>query len=77
MKIHCTRSTGLYTGKNNLRLVYKKGKILPLKTSQPDLKNIIKELKTLEGKIDKLEKIVESKLVGEVKPDEYERKAIA
>lgn len=48
-----------------------------MRTSQPDLKDIVKELKTLGGKIDKLEKIVESRLVGEVKPDEYEKKAIA
>lgn len=48
-----------------------------MRISQPDLKDIVKELKTLGGKIDKLEKIVESRLVGEVKPDEYEKKAIA
>ena len=40
-----------------------------MKTSQSDVKDIVKELKTLGGKIDKLEKIVESRLVGEVKPD--------
>ena len=48
-----------------------------MKTSQSDVKDIVKELKTLGGKIDKLEKIVESRLIGEVKPDEYEKKAIA
>jgi hypothetical protein len=37
----------------------------------------MKEIKILRGKIDKLEDIVEKRLVGEVKPDRYERKAIA
>jgi hypothetical protein len=60
----------------NLDLYIKRAKSYPLRTSQPDLKDIVKELKTLGGKIDKLEKIVESRLVGEAKPDEYERKAI-
>ena len=48
-----------------------------MKISQPDLKDIIKEIRLLGGKIDKIEKIVEERLVGEVKPDKYERKAIA
>ena len=47
-----------------------------MRTSQPDLKDIVKEIRALGGKIDKLEKIVEGRLVGEVKPDKYERKAI-
>lgn len=44
--------------------------------SHPDLKDIMKEIKALRGKIDKLENIVEKRLVGEVNPDEYERKAV-
>ena len=48
-----------------------------LRTSQPDLEDIVKEIRVLGGKIDKLEKIVEGRLVGEVRPDKYERKAIA
>jgi hypothetical protein len=48
-----------------------------LKISQPDLKDIVKEIRTLGGKIDKLEKIVETRLVGEVTPDKYEKKAVA
>lgn len=48
-----------------------------MKSSQPDLKDIVKEIRALGGKIDKIEKIVEERLVGEVKPDKYERKAIA
>lgn len=48
-----------------------------MRTSQPDLEDIVKEIRVLGGKIDKLEKIVEGRLVGEVKPDKYERKAIA
>ena len=34
-------------------------------TLQPDLKDIVKEIKNLGNKIDKLEKIVETRLVGE------------
>ena len=45
--------------------------------SRPDLKDVMKEIRVLRGKIDKLENIVEKRLVGEVKPDKYERKAIA
>jgi hypothetical protein len=37
----------------------------------------MKEIRVLRGKIDKLENIVEKRLVGEGKPDKYERKAIA
>lgn len=48
-----------------------------MRTSQPDLEDIVKEIRVLGGKIDKLEKIVEGRLVGEVRPDKYERKAIA
>lgn len=46
-------------------------------TSQPNLRDIMKEIRVLRGKIDKLENIVEKRLVGEGKPDKYERKAIA
>ena len=46
-------------------------------SSRPDLKDVMKEIRVLRGKIDKLENIVEKRLVGEVKPDKYERKAIA
>jgi len=45
--------------------------------SQPNIKDIMKEIRVLRGKIDKLENIVEKRLVGEIKPDKYERKAIA
>lgn len=45
--------------------------------SQPNLKDVMKEIRALQGKMDKLENIVEKRLVGEVKPDKYERKAIA
>ena len=48
-----------------------------MRTSQPGLRDIVKEIRMLGGKIDKLEKIVEGRLVGEVRPDKYERKAIA
>lgn len=44
---------------------------------QPDLKDIVKEIKNLGNKIDKLEKIVETRLVGEEIPDKYEKKALA
>lgn len=47
-----------------------------LKASQPDMKDIVKEIRALGGKIDKIEKIVEERLVGQVKPDNYEKKAI-
>ncbi|MGH9991568.1 MAG: hypothetical protein ACREAZ_02855 [Nitrososphaera sp.] len=46
-------------------------------TPQPNLKEIMKEIRVLRGKIDKLENIVEKRLVGEVKPDKYEKKAAA
>ena len=46
-------------------------------TLQPDLKDIVKEIKNLGNKIDKLEKIVETRLVGEEIPDKYEKKALA
>ena len=39
----------------------------------PDLKDIVKEIRNLGNKIDKLEKIVETRLV-EVIPDKYEKK---
>ena len=45
--------------------------------SRTDFNDIMKEIRVLKGKIDKLENIVEKRLVGEVKPDKYERKAIA
>ena len=44
--------------------------------SHPNLNDIMKEIRVLRGKVDKLENIVEKRLVGEVKPDKYERKAI-
>lgn len=46
-------------------------------TSRQDLKDIVEEIRTLRSKIDKLENIVEKRLVGEVKPDKYERKAMS
>ncbi len=46
-------------------------------SSQPDIKEIVKEMRALREKIDKLENIVEKRLVGEEKPDMYEKKAIA
>ena len=48
-----------------------------MKTLQPDLKDIIKQIKNLGNKIDKLEKIVETRLVGEEIPDKYEKKALS
>ena len=48
-----------------------------MRTIQPDLKDIVKEIKNLGNKIDKLEKIVETRLVGEEIPDKYEKKALA
>lgn len=48
-----------------------------MRTSQPDLKDIVKEIRNLGNKIDKLEKIVETRLVDEVIPDKYEKKALA
>ena len=48
-----------------------------MKTLQPDLKDIAKEIKNLGNKIDKLEKIVETRLIGEKIPDKYEKKALA
>ena len=61
----------------NLNLYTKRKQSYLLRTSQPDLKDIVKEIRVLGGKIEKLEKIVEGRFVGEVKPDKYERKAIA
>jgi hypothetical protein len=46
-------------------------------TAQQDLRDIKKEIRLLKTKIDKLENIVEKRLVGESKPDRYERKAVA
>jgi hypothetical protein len=43
---------------------------------QQNLKDIMKEIRILRSKVDKLENIVEERLVGEVKPDKYERKAV-
>ena len=48
-----------------------------MRASQPDLKDIVKEIRNLGNKIDKLEKIVETRLVDEVIPDKYEKKALA
>ncbi len=46
-------------------------------TSQPSVKDIMKEIRVIRGKIDKLENIVEKRLIGEGKPDKYEKKAVA
>ena len=48
-----------------------------MRASQPDLKDIVREIRNLGNKIDKLEKIVETRLVDEVIPDKYEKKALA
>lgn len=40
-------------------------------TGQHDLKDIIKELWALRNKVDKLEDIVEKRLVGEEDPEKY------
>lgn len=44
---------------------------------QQTLNDIMDEIRILRRKVDKLENIVEKRLVGEVRPDGYERKAIA
>ena len=46
-------------------------------TGQQGPKNIMKELRALRNKVDKLEDIVEKRLIGEEGPDKYEKKAIA
>lgn len=46
-------------------------------TSRQDLKDIVDEIRALRGKIDKLENIVEKRLVGEASPDKYEKRAIS
>ncbi|HEX6068158.1 MAG TPA: hypothetical protein VFZ05_05080 [Nitrososphaera sp.] len=46
-------------------------------TGRQDLKDIMKELRALRNKVDKLEDIVEKRLVGAEAPDKYEKKAIA
>lgn len=46
-------------------------------TAQQDLRDIKKEIRLLKTKIDKLENIVEKRLIGESKPDRYERRAVA
>lgn len=46
-------------------------------TSQQDLKEIMKELKALRKKVDKLEDMLEKRLVGGIVPDKYEKRAIA
>ena len=43
---------------------------------QQNLNDIMNEIRILRRKVDKLENIVEKRLVGEVKPDKYERKAV-
>ena len=48
-----------------------------MRASQPDLKDIVRKIRNLGNKIDKLEKIVETRLVDEVIPDKYEKKALA
>ena len=47
-----------------------------MRASQLDLKDIVREIRNLGNKIDKLEKIVETRLI-EVIPDKYEKKALA
>lgn len=46
-------------------------------STQQDLRKVKKEIKALKSKINKLENIVEKRLVGEAKPDRYEKTAIA
>lgn len=48
-----------------------------MKTVQPDLKEIVKEIRVLGNKIERLEKIVKTKIISESIPDEYEKKAIS
>ena len=48
-----------------------------MRASQPDLKDIVREIRNLGNKIDKLEKIVETRLFDEVMTDKYEKKALA
>jgi len=48
---------------------------MQMRTYQPDLKDIVKEIKNLGIKIDKLEKL-ETRL-GEEIPDKYEKKALS
>ena len=48
-----------------------------MRASQQDLKDIVREIRNLGNKIDKLEKIVETRLFDEVMPDKYEKKALA
>jgi hypothetical protein len=45
--------------------------------TRQNLQHIVDEIRVLRGKIDRLEDIIEKRLVGEVKPDSYERKAIS
>lgn len=42
-------------------------------SSQSDINKIVKEMRVLREKIDKLENIVEKRLVGIEKPDSYEK----
>jgi len=44
---------------------------------EQDIRILMNEIKTLKIKIDKLENIVEKRLVGEDAADEYEKSAIA
>ncbi len=46
-------------------------------TAQQDLRDIKKEIRILKVNIEKLENIVEKRLIGVSKPDRYERKAVA
>lgn len=46
-------------------------------SSQQNLKDIVDELRVLRGKMEKLENIVEKRLVGAVNPDRHERGAIS
>lgn len=66
--------------KLRLKLIYIGRKTYALMASpqkQQNLKDIMNEIRILRRKVDKLENIVEKRLVGEVKPDKYEKKAVA
>lgn len=43
---------------------------------QPELKDIVDEIRSLRDKIDRLEDLVQKRLIGEAEPDEYEKEAI-
>jgi hypothetical protein len=45
--------------------------------SRQNFKDIVDEIRVLRSKIDKIEDIVEKRLVGEIEPDSHERKAVS